>query len=110
MTVSVAGKRPKLDPEGYLCQLTDWSPEVAQWLAEQEGIKLSDDHWAILYRLRDFYHTFELAPAMRPLTRYLRQHLPAEKTTSIHLMQLFGSSPAKMAAKLAGLPKPDNCL
>lgn len=111
----VAGKQVdletlQLDPEGFLVNLKDWSPEVAQWLAAQDKLALTPAHLEIILLLRTFYQTFQLAPAMRPLTNYLRQQLPAEKTSSIYLMQLFGQSPAKAMARYAGLPKPDNCL
>lgn len=101
---------PKVDAEGFLCQLTDWNPEVAQYLAAQEGLSLTAAHWEVIELVRQFYQRFELSPAMRPLNQYLRQYLPPNKTGSIYLMQLFGQSPAKSLARLAGLPKPDNCL
>ncbi|GLR63102.1 MULTISPECIES: TusE/DsrC/DsvC family sulfur relay protein [Marinospirillum] len=108
--MSVAGNLPELDPEGFLVNLQDWSPQVAEYLAAQDKIKLTPEHLEIILLLRDFYQTYQLSPAMRPLTKYLRQHLAAEKTSSIYLMQLFGQSPAKALARYAGLPKPDNCL
>lgn len=101
---------PALDPEGFLVDLNNWSPEVAKLLAAQDKIQLTPEHLDIILLLRDFYQTYQLSPAMRPLTKYLRQHLAAEKTSSIYLMQLFGQSPAKALARYAGLPKPDNCL
>ena len=51
-----------------------------------------------------------LSPAMRPLAKYIKLHLGAEKANSIYLMQLFPQSPAKYLAKIAGLPRPENCL
>lgn len=99
-----------LDPEGFLVNLDDWSPQVAKLLAAQDKINLNSAHLEIILLLRNFYRTYQLSPAMRPLTKYLRQHLAAEKTSSIYLMQLFGQSPAKAMARYAGLPKPDNCL
>jgi tRNA 2-thiouridine synthesizing protein E len=47
---------------------------------------------------------------MRHFSNELKNTLGTEKSRSIYLMKLFGSSPAKMAARLAGLPKPKNCL
>tara|TARA_B100001250_G_scaffold413710_1_gene448749 strand:+ start:851 stop:1159 length:309 start_codon:yes stop_codon:yes gene_type:complete len=98
------------DKDGFLLHLADWSPEVASELAAGEQIILSDAHWEVLYALRDFYAEFDLSPAMRPLTRYLKDKLGADKSTSIYLMTLFPGSPAKLAAKIAGLPRPENCL
>ncbi|SFC05331.1 tRNA 2-thiouridine synthesizing protein E [Marinospirillum celere] len=108
--MSVAGNLPPLDPEGYLENLNDWNETVAEALAADEGKSLTASHWEILHLLRQFYQEYELSPAMRPFSKYLRQHLGPDKARSIYLMQLFGESPAKAAARLAGLPKPDNCL
>ncbi len=101
---------PKLDAEGFLCDLQDWNPEVAGYLAQQEGIELTEAHWEIIQLIRKFYQEFDLSPAMRPLVKYVSMQLGSEKGKSIYLMQLFPPSPAKIAAKLAGLPKPANCL
>ena len=98
------------DKLGFLIDLHSWDEQVAQQLAEREQIQLTPAHMEVIYALREFYQTFELSPAMRPLCKYLKNTLGADKANSIYLMQLFGSSPAKMTAKLAGLPKPDNCL
>ena len=99
-----------LDPEGYLRDLSQWSPEVARQLALKEGIELTERHWQVLQALRDFYAQFQLSPANRPLIKYIAQTLGPELGTSLQLNLLFKGAPAKMGAKLAGLPKPDNCL
>ncbi len=99
-----------LDPEGYLIDLEDWTPAVAKALAGEEGIRLEDEHWEVIEVLRDFYARFEQAPAMRPLVKAVGQALGPDKGRSIHLMRLFPGSPAKLGARIAGLPKPANCL
>ncbi len=98
------------DAEGYLCDLNDWSPEVAEEIARAEHIVLTLEHWSVLNALREFYNCFQLSPTMRPLVKYLRQKTGKENVNSIYLLSLFPGSPAKLAAKIAGLPKPDNCL
>lgn len=98
------------DKDGFLCNLSDWNPDVAVELAATDNIVLSDAHWEVLYALRDFYAEFDLSPAMRPLTKYLKEKIGAEKSTSIYLLTLFPGSPAKIAARIAGLPRPENCL
>ena len=102
--------RVALDPEGYLVKLEEWSPAVADALAGEEGITLSEEHWEVIDVLRDFYRRYELAPAMRPLVKAVGRALGEEKGRSIHLMRLFPGSPAKLAARIAGLPKPTHCL
>lgn len=101
---------PEVDKDGFLINLNDWSVEVATQLAATEGIELTEAHWEIVHALREFYNEFDLSPAMRPLTRYLKEKLGEDKAKSIYLLTLFPGSPAKLAAKIAGLPRPENCL
>jgi tRNA 2-thiouridine synthesizing protein E len=108
--LDVKGQRIGLDPEGYLVDLDTWSPAVARALADEDGIELTGEHWEVMEVLRDFYARFAMAPAMRPLVKAVGQSLGEDKGRSIHLMRLFPGSPAKVAARLAGLPKPANCL
>ncbi|KXS39320.1 MAG: tRNA 2-thiouridine synthesizing protein E [Halomonadaceae bacterium T82-2] len=108
--LDVGGRTVALDPEGYLVDLDDWTPAVAEALAAEEGRTLTAEHWEILDLLREFYRRYEMAPAMRPLVKAAGQQLGPEKGRSLHLMRLFPESPAKVAARLAGLPKPTNCL
>ncbi|WP_200821158.1 TusE/DsrC/DsvC family sulfur relay protein [Oceanicoccus sp. KOV_DT_Chl] len=110
MNLSIDGRTITLDKEGFLKNLHDWDEDIADQLASNESIELSADHWEIIHLLRHFYQQFEISPAMRPLVKYITQHLGKDKGRSIYLLQLFPGSPAKIAAKIAGLPKPDNCL
>jgi len=98
------------DKEGFLRDLEDWSPQVAEQIAAIEGIELGPAHWEVLELLRKYYQRFEASPAMRALVKYTGQELGAEKGRSIYLLSLFPGSPAKLGCKIAGLPKPDNCL
>ena len=98
------------DKEGFLRNRADWSPEVARQLASAEGIELEDAHWEIIQLLRRYYEDYDSSPAMRPLVKYCARELGPDKGKSIYLMSLFPGSPAKIGSKIAGLPKPDNCL
>ena len=109
-TLTVGDRQIALDKDGFLVDLQDWSPGVAEALARHEAIVLSADHWEILEVLRQFYQEFELSPATRPLIKYTALKLGPEKGNSPHLNRLFNGTPAKLAAKLAGLPKPTNCI
>lgn len=99
-----------VDKEGYLKHLDDWSPEVALAIAQQEKIALTEAHWEILNLLKSFYAQFEHAPNMRALVKYAQQQLGEDKGKSIYIMKLFPGSSAKVAAKIAGLPRPTHCL
>jgi tRNA 2-thiouridine synthesizing protein E len=108
--LNVAGQTIALDKDGFLKNLDDWSMDVAHALSGLEGIELSPDHVEVLNLLRDFYAEFQLSPATRPLIKYTALKLGPDKGNSMHLNRLFNGTPAKLAAKLAGLPKPTNCI
>lgn len=98
------------DKEGFLRHLQDWSPAVAEQIAAGEGIDLGEAHWELIDLLRDYYREFDSSPAMRPLVNYCKVKLGPDKGRSAYLMSLFPGSPAKLGSKIAGLPKPENCL
>lgn len=109
-TIEVDGNAIPLDKEGYLKNLSQWNTTVATALAANENLQLTDAHWEIIHLTQQFHQKFEHSPAMRILVKYVKQHLGEEKGNSIYLMQLFPQSPAKLIAKIAGLPRPTNCL
>ncbi len=102
------------DNEGFLINLNDWSESMAEEIARNENIQLEEAHWEVIQLLRNFYQEFERSPNMRALINYMKRQLPAEhakeRANSIYLMKLFPESPAKRGSKIAGLPKPENCL
>ena len=110
MQLNIDGRTIALDKDGYLINLNDWAKDAANALAAQENISLTTAHWEIIYLLQEFYREFELSPAMRALVKYTEKKLGPEKGKSIYLLQLFPPSPAKIASKIAGLPRPTNCL
>jgi tRNA 2-thiouridine synthesizing protein E len=99
-----------LQPDNHLKNLAGWSEITARQLAVGENIELTDEHFEILQIARQFYAVYGFSPSMRPLIKSIATHLDISKARSIYLMQLFPPSPARITAKIAGLPKPKNCL
>lgn len=99
-----------LDKDGYLRDHSRWSLAAAETLAKNLDIELTPEHWQIIELARQFYLTTDVVPETRPLVRLMKDALGQECGNSIYLMQLFGGSPAKTVAKVAGLPRPTNCL
>ena len=109
-TLKMSDHSIEVDSEGYLCNLDDWSKETAESIAINDGIQLSSNHWEIINLLRGFYAEYQISPAMRILVKQAKNQLGNDKGSSIYLLTLFPGSPAKLASKIAGLPKPTNCL
>ncbi len=99
-----------VDKEGFLLDLADWNDAVAVELARAAGVELTQMHWQIISMLRNFHRETGLSPSMRPLVKLVRERIGAQCGSSIHLHRLFPGNPAKVVAKIAGLPRPTNCL
>jgi tRNA 2-thiouridine synthesizing protein E len=106
----MANTTTRVDKDGFLLDHLNWNEEIAQVLASHENIILTPEHWQLIHLIRQFYQEFDISPAMRPLAKYIKLHLGQEQASSIYLMKLFPQSPAKYLAKIAGLPRPENCL
>ena len=110
MGIEINGKLLETDEEGYIQNLGDWSQEVAVEIARRDGIELSENHWDVINFLRDYYKEYNIAPAIRILTRAMAKKLGREKGNTRYLYRLFPEGPAKQACRYAGLPKPTGCV
>ena len=92
------------DPEGFLLDATQWTPELAEEIARANGLaELTDRHWMVVdFMRRTFLDTGD-APTVRTLGK-------ASGVPIKELYQLFPKGPAKLAAKVAGIPKPHGCI
>ncbi len=106
------GRRIPHDPEGFIENLEDWSPALAEVIAKNDGIELTDAHWEVINLVRNYYDTFGIAPNIHVLTKHMKKVLGPEKGKRAWLEQLFPGpgSPAARLAKIAGLPKPTGCV
>ena len=110
MGIEVNGTTYETDEEGYLVNLADWNEEIGKVLAKGENVEMTDSHWEVVNFLRDYYNEYQIAPAVRVLTKAIGKQLGEEKGNSKYLYELFPYGPAKQACKIAGLPKPTGCV
>lgn len=110
MAYEVNGKSIEADEEGYIINLDDWSEDLAGQIATSEGVNMSAEHWEVVNFLREYYAEYQIAPAVRVLTKAISKKLGAEKGNNKYLYELFPYGPAKQACKIAGLPKPTGCV
>ncbi len=108
---SVLGSKelPSVDTEGFLKSIDDWDEAVAEWLAIQAGITLTNAHWEVINIARNYQQEKGIFPVNRVLIKLMREQLGENKGSSIYLMQLFTGKPRRFIAMIAGLPKPTNC-
>ena len=110
MGIEVNGTTFETDEEGYLVNLADWNEDIANEIAKSESVEMTPNHWEVVNFLRDYYNEYQIAPAVRVLTKAIGKQLGADKGNSKYLYELFPYGPAKQACKIAGLPKPTGCV
>jgi tRNA 2-thiouridine synthesizing protein E len=69
MSIAINGATYETDEEGYLINLSDWNKEIAEHIAEEEKVPLTDNHWEVINFLREYYNEYQIAPAVRVLTK-----------------------------------------
>lgn len=100
---TIAGTPLEVDAEGYLQKPEQWSREIGAEIARELGITMTDRHWTVCDYMRDRYLTTGSAPSMRSLGK--ESGVPIKE-----LYQLFPKGPAKLASRIAGIPKPHGCI
>lgn len=98
------------DAQGYLLDSTLWDISLAGEIAQLENITMTEQHWQVVYFVRDFYQQFNTSPAIRALVKAMQNKYGKDKIDSRYLYRLFPDGPAKQATKIAGLPKPARCI
>ena len=93
-----------VDAEGFLTDATEWNDELAEEIARENGIaELTPRHWLVVRFMRDRYLATGTAPTIRSLGK--ESGVPIKE-----LYELFPKGPAKLAAKIGGIPKPKGCI
>ena len=103
-TMTIAATDIEIDDDGFFAHPEQWTEEMVPELARREGIDpMTDDHWKVVRFMRSEYLEKGTGPTVRVLG----------KTSGVsikELYQLFPKGPAKIAARIAGIPKPRGCI
>ncbi len=100
----IAGAPVDVDAEGFLTSPEQWNERIAEAIAAGGGIpQLTDRHWLVVRFMRDRYLATGTAPSIRSLGK--ESGVPVKE-----LYQLFPKGPAKLAARIGGIPKPVGCI
>ena len=91
------------DAEGFLTHAEQWNEDVAATIAGEAGIELTPRHWQVVRFMRTTYLETGEAPSIRTLGK-------ASGVSVKELYALFPKGPAKLAAKIGGIPKPHGCI
>ena len=100
----IADTSVDVDAEGFLTDPQQWNERLAEQIAHENGItELSERHWLVVKFMRERYLSSGTAPSIRSLGK--ESGVPIKE-----LYQLFPKGPAKLAAKIGGIPKPRGCI
>jgi dissimilatory sulfite reductase related protein len=105
MTLTLIADAPvDVDAEGFLTDPEQWNETIANAIAHQNGItELTERHWLVVRFMRERYLATGAAPSIRALGK--ESGVPIKE-----LYQLFPKGPAKLAARIGGIPKPKGCI
>jgi tRNA 2-thiouridine synthesizing protein E len=105
MTTTLIAERPvDVDAEGFLTDPEQWNDDIAEAIARDAGIaELTPRHWQVVRFMRERYLATGTAPTIRALGK--ESGVPVKE-----LYELFPKGPAKLAAKIGGIPKPKGCI
>ena len=103
-TTTIAGATVEVDDEGFLLQPRQWTREIGTEIAAESGVpEMTDRHWQVVEFMREAYLRDGAAPSIRTLGK--ASGVPVKE-----LYGLFPKGPAKLAAKIGGIPKPRGCI
>ena len=97
------GHQIHVNDEGFLTDPGEWDEHLAQVLAAQIGIQLTEAHWKAIHFLREDFERQHETPTLRRVST--AGGIPIKE-----LFTLFPQKPAKKMAYIAGLPKPHGCV
>jgi TusE/DsrC/DsvC family sulfur relay protein len=105
MALDVAGKSVATTENGYLVNAEEWNEAVAEAIASDEGITMTDQHWDVIKYLRDeHYNNGGNEPNERTILKDMAK-LWGTKPTSKDMYMMFPGMPSKQGRKIAGLPQ-----
>ncbi|MFN8110199.1 MAG: TusE/DsrC/DsvC family sulfur relay protein [Thermoleophilia bacterium] len=103
-TATYAGVPVDVTDEGFFTHPDQWTREMATEMAAADGIAtLTDRHWTVIDFMRKEFFEKGTGPTVRVLGK--NSGVPVKE-----LYELFPKGPAKMAARIAGIPKPKGCI
>ncbi len=106
-TMNVNGEDILCDGEGYLLDLDAWSVDYVYASAKREGLELNDEHWGVIYFIRDFHEKHGVQAPVRDMVKHFKKAWGKEKGSSTYLHKIFPKGgPQKQGNRLAGVRKP----
>ncbi len=98
-TREYAGCAVQTDDEGFLLDGSQWTPDVGEEIARETGVwPLTEEHWSVITFCREDAAREGRPPGLRRIAKHTGLDMK-----SLH--RLFGNGAARLAVRIAGLPK-----
>ena len=94
---------PERDGDGYLVDMSSWTPEIGRAMAEADGVELDDVKWAHVLKAREYFEDASVVPPIRKFAKYVGENQK-------DMFKLWMTGPMKPITKYGGLPKPTGCV
>ncbi len=94
---------PDRDPDGYLLDMNQWTPEVARAMADADGVDLDDVRWGHIEKAREYFEAHSVVPPIRKFAKFIGEDQK-------DIFKLWKTGPMKPITKYGGLPKPTGCV
>ena len=94
---------PERDGDGYLLDMSLWTPDIAKAMAEADGISLDEEQWDQILKAREYFDENNVVPPIRKFAKYIQ-------IDQKELFQKWMTGPMKPITKYGGLPKPTGCV
>jgi TusE/DsrC/DsvC family sulfur relay protein len=94
---------PERDGDGYLIDMSSWTPEIGRAMAEADGVELTDTKWTHILKAREFFEEHSVVPPIRKFSKYVGEDQK-------DMFKLWMTGPMKPITKYGGLPKPTGCV
>jgi len=106
--IKISSNRYLVNDKYYLINFSSWDEELRDWLAQQEGLSLENEHLHVINHLRAMFQQYKRHPVIRTVTSELSSRFGAEKGTVKYFHSLFPKG-IHQAFLIAGIPMQDSC-
>lgn len=106
MALEIDGVVLATDDQGFLMDPDAWNYQVAEIIAQQQGLQLGDEHRKVLDFIRRHYAEHHVAVDARFVIKYLAEEVGYGKQARQRLYELFPYGYLQQVCKIAGLRMP----
>jgi tRNA 2-thiouridine synthesizing protein E len=102
--LDVAGAQILIDNEGYIQDMNEWSEDFVRALAREEELELTDEHWEVIYYIRNYYEEHQVQAQVRTMIKHFARVWGPERGNNRYLHDIFPKGgPQKQGNRLAGI-------